>query len=142
MVRILLEVSVLIFLHSSNFKELAPPHFNLVQQVAMLSSITVVSARYDVTGQKVSHLLPANTLDEAFVLLEQEECYYNFASIEIRREDFVYTITQQNRVFRALDSTHAPSDRRRGCDRRTLGDRRSAVRGAAADHDRRRATDQ
>ena len=107
----------------------------------MLSSITVVSARYDVTGQKVSHILPAETLDEAFALLEQEECYYNFASIEIRRDDFVYTITQQSGVFRPLDNAHAPSDRRRGCDRRSLGDRRSEARGAAASCDHRRATD-
>lgn len=114
----------------------------------MLNSITVVSARHDIAGKKVSHILPADTLDEAFALLEQEECYYNFASIEIRRDDFVYTITQQSRVFRPLDSPPSLSDRRRGCDRRSLGDRRklgdrrSEVRGTAASCDQRRATDQ
>ena len=103
----------------------------------MLSSITVISARHDVTGQKVTHILPADTLDEAFALLEEEACYYNFASIEIRYNDFVYIINNQNRVFRPHGHAHTASDRRQGCDRRLLGDRRKLAREVGQSRDRR-----
>ena len=104
----------------------------------MLSSITVISARHDVTGQKVTHILPAETLDEAFELLEEEACYYNFASIEIRYNDFVYIINSQNRIYRPHGYAHAASDRREGCDRRILGDRRRLAREVGENRDRRR----
>jgi len=106
----------------------------------MLSSITVISARHDVTGQKVNHILPAETLDEAFALLEQEDCYYNFASIEIRYDDFVYIINKQNRVFRPQGYANPPLDRRQGCDRRISGDRRRQARETGENSDRRCAT--
>ncbi len=103
----------------------------------MLSSITVVSARHDVTGQKVTHILPAETLDEAFVLLEEEACYYNFAAIEIRYNDFVHLINNQNRVFQPHGHAQVASDRRQGCDRRLLGDRRRLTREIGESRDRR-----
>lgn len=106
----------------------------------MLSSITVISARHDVTGQKVTHILPVDTLDEAFVLLEEEACYYNFASIEIRYNDFVHIINNQNRVFRPHGHAQAASDRRQGCDRRLLGDRRRLAREVGQSRDRRGLT--
>lgn len=104
----------------------------------MLSSITVISARHDVTGQKVTHVIPAETLDEAFVILEEEASYYNFASIEIRYNEFVYVINNQNRVFRPHGYVHAESDRRQGCDRRLLSDRRMLARDVGQGRDRRR----
>ena len=104
----------------------------------MLSSISVISARHDVSGQKVTHVLHAETLDEAFVILEEEACYYNFASIEIRYNDFVYVINNQNRVFRPQGYARTASDRRQGCDRRILGDRRLLARDVGENRDRRR----
>ena len=90
--------------------------------------------------RKKNYILPANSLDEAFALLEQEECYYNFASIEIRYGDFVYTVNKQHFDRRLQNNPQATSDRRQGCDRRTISNRRSQARETAEGSDRRRAT--
>src|SRR5512133_3527328 len=98
----------------------------------MPCSIAVISARHDSSGEKINHTRPVESLEEAFLLLEQEDYFYNFACIEIRHNEFVYVIDKQNRVYRSsgrnLNVPFVHADRRQGGCRRSGIDRRKVQR--------------
>ena len=105
----------------------------------MRCSIAVISARHEDSGHKVYHVRPADTLDEAFRLLEQEDCLYNFARIEIRHDEFVYIINKKNRIYSARNNINTVSDRRQAGCRRSGVERRQVARDTGDTNDRRRA---
>ena len=108
--------------------------------------ITVMSARYDAAGEKVDYLLPADTLEEAFALLDREASFYNFAHIQICHNGLLYALENQHRSCRPPGHAAYVSDRRKGGDRRAEEDRseesdRPAEDDRRAEGDRRRQED-